>query len=137
MCATTMNLILTNLIVAILKSIQECVQNVFVTWMSLGMKVMVRMTVCAIFDSFQYQICITGRCLGSLIGDGICNDECNNEGFAYDHGDCCLPMEYSRSRKECTACQCHKLVTLDMFSSSVKSGTYIPNYVCKIYTSII
>ena len=29
-------------------------------------------------------------CIESMIGDGICEDECNNLDFVFDDGDCCL-----------------------------------------------
>ena len=39
-----------------------------------------------------------------VIGNGVCNDEANNEGCIYDGGDCCLPNTNS---DQCTECICH------------------------------
>ena len=38
------------------------------------------------------------------IGDGVCNDETNNEGCSYDGGDCCGP---NVDTQYCTDCICY------------------------------
>lgn len=55
------------------------------------------------------------ECVPLLIADGNCDDECNFMDHAFDGGDCCATQELSRLK--CSACQCHKLITNDMFVS--------------------
>ena len=46
-----------------------------------------------------------------LVGNGVCNDEANNEGCNFDGGDCCgacVNTEY------CTECVCHEELGLDL-----------------------
>ena len=38
------------------------------------------------------------------IGDGVCNDETNNEGCSYDGGDCCGSNVITQY---CTECICY------------------------------
>ena len=40
-----------------------------------------------------------------LIGNGLCNDEANNEGCNYDGGDCCGNCI---NTEHCTECLCHE-----------------------------
>ena len=40
-----------------------------------------------------------------LIGDGLCNDEANNEECNYDGGDCCGACV---NTEHCTECVCHE-----------------------------
>ena len=53
--------------------------------------------------------CVKCECLGEvtatnpLIGNGICNDETNNEGCDYDFGECCLS---SPNTDHCSDCEC-------------------------------
>ena len=40
-----------------------------------------------------------------LIGNGVCNDEANNEGCIYDGGDCCGACA---NKEYCTECVCYE-----------------------------
>lgn len=64
-------------------------------------------------DNYQHQSLY--NCVLYYIADGMCDDECNFMEHAFDGGDCCLAQDFSRM--ECSGCQCHKLVTGDMFNS--------------------
>ena len=47
---------------------------------------------------------ITLLCNPLMVGDDICDDECNTIHFGFDGGDCCLPII---NKILCFECQCH------------------------------
>ena len=53
----------------------------------------------------QYLFWIEACSYGSLIGDGFCDDETNNQGCNFDGGDCCGSCIVKSHCLECTCLQ--------------------------------
>ena len=51
----------------------------------------------------QLFFCTSGCSKPNYKGDGICDDENNNEGCDFDGGDCCIP---NVNKDFCTECKC-------------------------------
>ena len=67
--------------------------------------------------------------LGSLVGDGFCNDESNNADCNYDGGDCC---GYCVIKEYCSACECHHNANS---SGSMTSNPLVGNGICNDETN--
>lgn len=50
-----------------------------------------------------------------MVGDGICDDSCNNDYFDHDWGDCCLPKIVDI---KCQTCNCEEIDLRETFLSS-------------------
>merc|ERR1712066_194305 len=61
-------------------------------------------------------------CLDSYIGDGYCDDVCNNSGSDFDGGDCC-GSSLTIKKTYCTVCACYQLMCPWSYPYAVKDGT--------------
>ena len=65
-----------------------------------------------------------GLCTNFLVGNGICNDECNTFLNAFDGGDCCI---IDPVREQCSICDCVE-ASKDAFTGIHESGGCNPGF---------